>query len=131
MVITYEIEAPNPYVLYIYSAAPVEVLDYHIDVIPDYDPAAPEFGVDVEVDITDVPTGTEFSYASLLIREDAYSMYADINTDGTVDGTTTDVQHQGTSPKPLYRIASNGEILGIPYANYQDLLDYDLSLIHI
>jgi len=119
-------ETTSPYVLHLYSAAPVEVLDYHIDVIPDYDPAAPEFGVDVEIDFVDSPTGTEFSYASLLIRDDAYSLYSDVNSDGTVDGTTVDVQHQGDDPKPLYRIASNGEILGIPYANYQDLLDYDL-----
>ncbi|MBD3170847.1 TIGR04279 domain-containing protein, partial [Candidatus Bathyarchaeota archaeon] len=99
-------ETFDPYVLHVYSVAPVEVLDYAIDVVPSYDPATPALGVDVEIDFVGVPTGTDYSYASILIREDAYSMYAAINSDGTIDGTTVDVQHQGDTPEPLYRIAS-------------------------
>ncbi len=119
-------ETFNPYVLHVYSVAPVEILDYKINVVTEHNATTPEHGVDVKIDFIDVPTATEYSYASILIREDAYSLYADINTDGTVNGTTVDLQHQGDTPKNLTRIASNGEILGIPYSNYMDLLDYDL-----
>ena len=116
-------ESFSPYQLYMYSAAPVEVLDYGITVNKE-NPVDPDDGFDLQVTL-DSPTGTTYSYASMLIKEEVYNLYSEIYNDGTIDGSWIDLGHQGTAPEDMYRIAENGEILDIPYANYMDLLDYD------
>ncbi len=119
-------ESFDPYELYVYSVAPVEVLDYEITVTLENPLDPSDFDLQMWVNFEEPPAGTEYSYACILVKEDAYSLYSDVETDGTIDGTTTYVQHQGADPMDPYLVASNGELLGIPYSNYMDLLDYNL-----
>lgn len=105
------------YQLDLYSLTPIEVLDYELTVSPSYNDVQENLEVEVTVEGA---TGSSYSYGTVLVKQDIYSLYAEVNTDGTLTGTTVDVGVDSGST--LYRVVENQQFLGVSLSDYSDMI---------
>lgn len=104
------------YALNLYSLTPIEVLDYELTVTPSYNDIQETLEVGVVVESAAAST---YSYASVLISQDIYSLYVDVDIDGTLAGSTVEVSHDDTN---YYTVIENNQFLGVSLNDYSDLL---------
>jgi methanogen extracellular protein (TIGR04279 family) len=120
VVVLDEVVEENYNKLTIYGAAPILVLESEIIVEATYNDEYPSLGIDLDITVDDERTDFDlWSYASLLIREDAYSLYSEVTSDGTV----VKVRNMGNDHKALTTVVTGGEIMGVPWADYEDLIN--------
>lgn len=116
-VVLVETDDGTDYVLDLYSFTPIEVLDYDLTVSPSYNDIQENLEVEATVESA---TGSSYSYGAFLVNQDIYSLYADVNTDGTLSGTTVDVGVDSGSN--LYRVVENQQFLGVSLSDYSTML---------
>ena len=104
------------YVLDLYSFTPIEVLDYVLTVPPPTVDGVDNLNIEVTVESA---TGSSYSYGAVLVNQDIYSLYADVNSDGTLSGTTVDV---GIDDTAVLRVVENQQFLGVALNDYSSML---------
>ncbi|MBT6050337.1 MAG: TIGR04279 domain-containing protein, partial [Candidatus Scalindua sp.] len=106
----------DAYSLNIYSITPIVVLDYELDVTPVYNDI--QGNLETEI-LVEEASGSSYSYGVVLINQDVYSLYAEVNSDGTVSGTTVDI---GVDASPLFRVEQDEFFLGLSPNDYSSML---------
>jgi len=106
----------STYSVELYSMTPITVLDYTLDVTPVYNDVTGDLETTVLVESA---TGSSYSYGVVLVNQDIYSLYVEVNTDGTISGTTVDV---GVDDSAVYRAVENNLFLGLSLSDYSDAL---------
>jgi len=109
----------NTYSVELYGFAPIIVLDYSLEVTPVYNGVTGDLETSVTIESA---AGSLYSYGVVLVKQDIYSLYAEVNSDGTLSGTTVDI---GIDDTAVYRAYENELALGLGIGDYADAMSQD------
>ena len=109
----------NTYSVELFGFAPIVVLDYSLDVTPVYNGVTGDLETSVTIESA---AGSLYSYGVVLVNQDIYSLYAEVNSDGTLSGTTVDI---GIDDSAVYRAYEDQLALGLGISDYAEALSQD------
>ena len=112
----------NNYLVEVYGAYPLEVLDYQMDMSVEWDDLFEAYNIDLNLNTVNEE---DYGFGVVMVHDSAYQLLANLTTDGTAEGTLGTIK---TGANPAVTIVENQELLGygVGILTFDNLLNESL-----